>query len=391
MDNLTHTLFGLTLARTPLGRAGRGVTTALALASNAPDVDVVMSVRGNTSYLQWHRGPTHGVIGVVALGLLVAFLVRLGQRIADRYEMRTPGAASEAEAPLAMLIAASMVAVVCHILMDFPTSYGTRLLSPFDWHWFATDLMPIVDVYLIIILVAGLLFGSASTAARRRNAAIVLVLMGANYSVRAVARYQAISLAPRVFGPTWPQRCDGGAHDDRALVAVWPREKVFTPPVPTSLEGATAPSTSLRASSRCLVEVAAMPSFFSPFRWRLVAQMSNAYELHDVDVLDARVRRPAGAEETPWRIGVRFPNIWTPPVKSAAAARVPQVFLGFSRFPAARSFTDRATGETTARWADVRFVTGLSIDQMQNPFFSATVRLDRDGRVIDQKLGPPSR
>jgi hypothetical protein len=60
MDNLTHTLFGLTLARTPLGRAGRGVTTALVLASNAPDADIVMTARGNASYLQWHRGPTHG-------------------------------------------------------------------------------------------------------------------------------------------------------------------------------------------------------------------------------------------------------------------------------------------------------------------------------------------
>jgi len=34
MDNLTHTLFGLTLARTPLGRSGRGVTMALVLASS---------------------------------------------------------------------------------------------------------------------------------------------------------------------------------------------------------------------------------------------------------------------------------------------------------------------------------------------------------------------
>jgi inner membrane protein len=381
MDNLTHTLFGLTLARTPLGRAGRGVTTALALASNAPDIDVVMTARGNASYLEWHRGPTHGVIGVVALGLLVAALVRIGQRIADRYQLRRPAASAETEAPLRMLIVASIIGVVCHILMDFPTSYGTRLLSPFDWHWFAIDLMPIVDVYLIIILVAGLVFGAPSPAARRRNAAIVLVLMAANYGVRAVARYQAISLAPRVFGATWPQRCDGGAHDDRALVSTWPRAVNMTPATGT-------PSTSLRAS-RCLVEVAAMPSFFSPFRWRLIAQMSNAYELHDVDVLDSRLRRPAGADETPWRVSVRFPNVWTPAVTAAAAAHIPQVFLGFSRFPAARSFTDRATGETTVRWADVRFVTGLSIEAMQNPFFSANVRLDRDGRIIDQRLGLP--
>src|SRR6185437_5089038 len=133
-------------------------------------------------------GPTHGVIGVVALGVLVPFLVRLGQRIVDR-RGRPPG--EEAEAPLGMLIAVSIIAVVCHILMDLPTSYGTRLLSPFDWHWFAIDLMPIVDVYLIVIMIAGLLFGASSPEARRRNAAIVLVLMAANYSVRAVARYQA--------------------------------------------------------------------------------------------------------------------------------------------------------------------------------------------------------
>jgi len=369
MDNLTHTLFALTLARTPLGRAGRGTATALVLASSAPDIDVVMTARGTASYLQWHRGPTHGLLGVLALGAIVALLVRAGQRLVDR---RGPRPADDPEAPFGMLLAASMIAVLCHVLMDFPTSYGTRLLSPFDWHWFATDLLPIVDVYLIIILVAGLLFGSASAAARRRNAAIVLVLMAANYSVRAVARHQAIGLAPRVFGPTWPQRCDGGGHDDQALLSVWPREVNTTP----------------ATGSRCLVEVAAMPSFFSPFRWRLVAQMSNAYEMHDVDVLDARLRRPPEAGEAPWRVVVRYPNQWTPAVQTAAAASIPQVFLGFSRFPAARWVRDPRTAETTVRWVDVRFVAGLTIDQRARAgLFGATVRLDRDGRVLDQQLG----
>ena len=166
MDNLTHTLFGLTLARTPLGRSGRGVTTALVLASNAPDADIVMTARGNAAYLQWHRGPTHGPLGVIALGVLVAVLVRAGQRVVDR---RGPRPADDPEAPLGMLIAASIIGVVCHILMDFPTSYGTRLFSPFDWHWYATDLMPIVDVYLIVILVAGLLFGKIGRASCRER------------------------------------------------------------------------------------------------------------------------------------------------------------------------------------------------------------------------------
>ena len=116
--------------------------------------------------------------------------------------------------------------------------------------------------------------------------------------------------------------------------------------------------------------------------------MSNAYEMHDVDVLDARLRRPPEAGEAPWRVAVRFPNQWTPTVRTAAMAPIPQVFLGFSRFPAARSFTDRATGETTVRWADMRFATGLTIDQRARNLFTVTVRLDREGRVIEQTLGP---
>src|SRR5882672_5895940 len=90
MDNLTHTLFALTLARTSLGRAGRGTTTALVLASNAPDLDILMTARGNASYLQWHRGPTHGLLGVLALGAIVALLVRAGQRLVDRRGARPP-------------------------------------------------------------------------------------------------------------------------------------------------------------------------------------------------------------------------------------------------------------------------------------------------------------
>src|SRR5207245_2808175 len=60
LDNLTHSLFALTLSRTRLASAGRGTTAALLLASNAPDIDIVTLAGGTASYLKWHRGPTHG-------------------------------------------------------------------------------------------------------------------------------------------------------------------------------------------------------------------------------------------------------------------------------------------------------------------------------------------
>jgi len=85
LDNVTHTLFGATLARTPLARAGRGTTAALLLASNAPDIDIVAALGGGSiKYLEWHRGPTHGPLGVVVLAVVTAAIVSVGRRFYDR-------------------------------------------------------------------------------------------------------------------------------------------------------------------------------------------------------------------------------------------------------------------------------------------------------------------
>ena len=386
MDNLTHTLFGLTLARTALGRAGRGTTAALVIASNAPDVDIVATASGALTYLRWHRGPTHGPIGLIGLGLATASFVWLWYDGPARLKFRRLQArrrngeqgppdrdvVSRSRPSFSMLAVVSMIGVLMHVLMDLPTSYGTRPLSPFDWHWYATDWMPVVDIYLLMALAAGLAFGRTAPAVRRHNALIVLILMAANYGVRGVAHHQALVLAPRLFGPTLPQHC-GPPVSTAPIVDRWPR------PAPRAW---TAP-----AGHRCLVEIAAIPTFLSPFRWRVLAQMSNAYEIRDLNVLDSRLSDPAS--DVSWRVRVRYPNLWTPAVERAATTRLGQVFLGFSRFPAARWTVD-GNGITTVRWDDLRFTgTALSADQPLRPpsLFSATVRIDAAGRVIEERLG----
>jgi len=360
LDNLTHTLFALTLARTPLGRAGRGTTAALVIASNAPDVDVVTLSRGAASYLQWHRGPTHGPVGIVGLGFASAGAVWLWNR------RRRGGTAAEPAAPFALLVAVAAIGVLLHILMDLPTSYGTRLLSPFDWHWFAVDWMPIIDVYLLIALAAGLLFGRGSEAARRRNAAIVIALMAGNYGVRAAAHHRALAEAPRVFGPTLPSPCAPTPEEEVRLIDRWPR------PLPRTDAG----------GRRCLVEMAALPSL-SPFTWRIVTRTSNSYELSTVNLLDP----PAGS--APWRVNRRVPNVWTEAARRAAETHVAQIVLGFSRFPAVRSFVDPA-GVTTARFSDMRFAGGL-ISVNQPTFrvepFTLVVRVAADGRILSEAFG----
>jgi membrane-bound metal-dependent hydrolase YbcI (DUF457 family) len=379
MDNLTHSLFALTLARTPLGRAGRGATTALVLASNAPDVDIVATVGGTLGYLEWHRGPTHGPFGVVLLGLAAAALVWFGRWIVDSRraaEYRSFGS----------LAAVSIVGVLGHVLMDLPTSYGTRLLSPFLWRWYGFDLMPIIDPYLLAALAAGLLAGRGSAAWRGRHAAIVLVFMMANYGVRAYSHGRALDIAPQAFGPALPAPCDEGRHEgDRESNAPmpwidrWPRDRA----------GETRSGPQPLRAARCLIELAAFPDFLSPFRWRLLAHTSSAYEIRDVDILDRRAQGPASSDDAPWRLSLHVPNHWTPAVHRAAASEVGRVFLGFSRFPAVRTTTH--AGVTTVRWDDLRFNPRPRPRPQNDPrgsFFSATVRINQAGVVIEQTLGP---
>jgi membrane-bound metal-dependent hydrolase YbcI (DUF457 family) len=376
LDNLTHSLFGATLARTPLSRAGRGTTAALLLASNAPDIDILATAGGAVKYLEWHRGPTHGPLGVVGLGVITAAIVWLGRRWYDRRRgAHAPDEHAAADRPVnasfGMLVVVSIVGIVLHVLMDLPTVYGTRLLSPFSWQWYALDWMPIVDVYLLVALGIGLL-GRPTPAQRRAKAAFVLLLMATNYGVRAAAHRQALELAPRLFGPTLPQPCEG-PPPQRMVFESWP-----------------APVSATRADGkRCLVEMAATPSFTSPFRWRIIARLSNAYEMHDIDILDQRFRDPDSESDVPWRLTLRYPNVWTPTVQAAATSHVGQVFLGFSRFPAARSAVD-GNQVTTVRWTDVRFAGGpLALDQpgVRSSMFTATVRIAPDGTILEQFLG----
>jgi len=378
LDNLTHSLFGATLARTPLARAGRGTTAALVLASNAPDVDILATAGGAVKYLEWHSGMTHGPIGVVGLAIISAALVWIGRRFYDRRWPPDRAAAAAAEpalardASFAMLVAVSIIGVLLHVLMDLPTSYGTRLLSPFDWHWFAVDWMPIVDIYLLMALVIGL-FRRPTPAQKRAKAAFVLLLMATNYGVRGAAHHRALAVAPRLFGPTLPPPCDPPPAST-SLVDKWPRAALPSIPLP---------------GKRCLVEIIAMPSFTSPFAWRIVAQMSNAYEIHDIDLLQRRYRDPERGSDAPWRLTVRYPNVWTPAARQAADTHLGQVFLGFSRMPAARSAVD-PHGDTTVRWTDMRFAGGaVGLDQSASRAvpFTASVRIAADGHVIEEKLG----
>ncbi len=374
MDNVTHTLFGATLGRTSLGRAGRGITATLIIASNIPDIDFAAAAGGSVRYLQWHRSVTHGPLGILGLGALSAVIVHVGRRVIGKHLSETTlvGERSpDVEAPLHLLLVAGVVGVLFHVLMDLPTAYGTRVLSPFSWRWYGLDWMPIIDLYLLIVLGSGLFLGRLSREARQRNATIVFTFVAALYGVRGYMHHEAMDLAPRLFGPALPPRCDPASSAEPVLDS-WPKP-VPSPAAPTR---------------RCLVEIAALPTFASPFDWRIIAHMSNSFEIHDVNLLDGRLRE-GGGDAVFWRQTIRYPNIWTDDVHRAATTHLGQIFLGFSRFPAARTARDSA-GAATVRFTDMRFVGGPFLNDTPvrriQPF-TATIRFDAAGTLVSERLG----
>jgi hypothetical protein len=247
--------------------------------------------------------------------------------------------------------------------MDLPTIYGTRLLSPVDWHWFAVDWMPIVDVYLLAVLAAGLWIGRRSERRAAICAAAVLLLVGANYGLRATAHARALTAAERWL----PPRCVDAAPGfwlDR-----WPQS---APPVRDNARAANA---------TCLVDLAALPSFVSPFKWRIVARSAQQYDVADIDLwVEGGGRLPA-------------PQFASLPAAPRAAdfrghptSRVARVFLDFARFPTETSRTD--AGTTTIQWQDVRFLRppvqpGRGVPDL----FTASIRIAADGRIVDEGLG----
>ncbi|MGH9145650.1 MAG: metal-dependent hydrolase [Vicinamibacterales bacterium] len=341
MDNLTHSLCALTLAQTPLKRAGRGTTLTLLLASNAPDSDVVVGLaRGGEAYLSAHRGSSHGPLGILTLAVVVATLIYVARR-----RGRPP-------TPFFKLVGIALVGTLGHVLMDLPTSYGTRLFSPFDSTWYAVDLMPIIDVYLLGLLAIGLIAGRMTVAFGGHVAVAVLVLMGVNYAFRTVLHTMALGRA-------------GGNRTD--VVSSWPDAP--RPKLPNDYSCPAEP---------CTLEIAAIPTFVSPFSWRIIRQLPNGYDIREMDLL-AGVERPIA-----W-----LPNDSAPAVDAARQGPATRSFLAFSRFPTARVRTH--DDETVVRIFDVRFLDApLSEGEEElrgGGLFGVRVRIDRHGRILDDRLG----
>ncbi len=173
MDPVTHTLVGATLAGTGLRRKTALGTATLLLAANAPDIDVIAYVWGNTEAVWFRRGVTHGVVAMVVLPFVVTGLMIAWDRLVRKGRARK----STPLVPGRVLFLATL-AIATHPLLDFLNSYGMRFLAPLSSRWFYGDTLFIIDPWVWAGLAAGLWAGRRST--RGPKAALICVAIYAS-------------------------------------------------------------------------------------------------------------------------------------------------------------------------------------------------------------------
>lgn len=146
MDNVCHTLVGAALAQAGLKKRSPLATVTLLIAANLPDLDVVSLAWGSVAGLGFRRGWTHGVLALPIWPFLLAWaVVRFDQTFTKRGARFWP------------LVGVAAVGVASHPLLDLLNTYGVRLLMPFSDRWFYGDTLFIVDVWVWIMLAAGVL------------------------------------------------------------------------------------------------------------------------------------------------------------------------------------------------------------------------------------------
>jgi inner membrane protein len=161
MENLSHTLLGLSLAKAGLERATPLATATLIISSNLPDVDVIVRARGALAYLEHHRGFTHSFAGLAVLAAALTLVLVYFDR---KFRLRRDTFRRPIRPARIFLIA--YLGGLGHLFMDFTNNYGARPLLPFSGRWFYGDIVFVVDPWVWLILGSAAVWLTATSSLR---------------------------------------------------------------------------------------------------------------------------------------------------------------------------------------------------------------------------------
>lgn len=201
MDNATHTLTGLMLARTGLNRVAPQATAALLLSSNLPDADILYTVGGAWNYLHFHRHWTHGLPMVPVMALLNVLLLWLFAQAAKTWK---PALAGKWKTGWVWTYLISVLGLLLHVLYDATNAYGVRAALPISADWYSLNLFFVVDPVILAVLLLAIAAPAISAMVSseiggkkttgRGWAVFALVLILAYGGWRAILRERALAI-----------------------------------------------------------------------------------------------------------------------------------------------------------------------------------------------------
>ena len=351
MDNLTHTLVGLTAARAGLERLSPGATGLCVLAANSPDSDIVVLAFGDRwDFLQHHRGITHAVVGVVGLAILLPLIFYLVDLLWAKFRKRPPNV------KLKGLLIASFIVSATHPLLDWTNNYGIRFWLPWDPQWSYGDLVFIVDPYIWLILGgAAFLLGAKTKPLKFIWAAIAAVL-----TFLVVASPRSSNLPnPPLIAVLWVVALVAfiilfvkGARERwgskiafvafALVICYWGLLSVAH--WRAIVRGGEEAARLAGSNGEVVARIAAMPTLANPFRWDCVFETDRAMYRFNLGLIGDVQSGNA----------VRYEK--TPELKERVSQQRPaQVFLGFARFPVMQLAEPDCTTQTLVQLADLRY------------------------------------
>jgi inner membrane protein len=354
MDNLTHSLVGLTAAKAGLEKLSPGATALCLLSANAPDADIVVLAFGDRWDFQHHRGITHAIVGVISLAILLPLIFYSVDRLWSRFRNRPP------TVRLQGLMLVSFIVSATHPLLDWTNNYGIRFLLPWSQKWSYGDLIFIVDPYLWLILGGAAFLLTAQTRVFKFMwagiAAVLTFLVVASPRSSMLPHPWLIAVLWIMVLLTlivlfvinaherWGKRIAFAAF---ALVLCYWTVLAFAH-ARALARGSEEATRVASANGEVVGRLAAMPRLANPFRWDFVFDTDRATYRFDVGVIErtsigntVRYAKPTGELKAA--------------LDAIAQQKPVRVFLGFARFPVLQLSDHDCVTRTLVQLADLRY------------------------------------
>lgn len=328
MENVTHTLAGLMIARSGFDHRVERAAFMVMIAANLPDIDGA-PIFWPARYIEWHRGYLHSL----ALAPLMALIPPLLFWAIKRQRITL------------WSYTACLAGVLSHVLLDWTNIYGIRLLLPFSGRWMHLDMTDLLDPWIWAVLFLAL-------------------------AAPALARLVGSEIASSRRMKSGPQR--GWAWF--ALIALLSYEGVRY----TAHERALAEMGAHLVNGVIPKRVSVLPRGTTPMLWKGVAEGSSAEAGAFVTITPIDLNEPY--DPTAGRVDYSaLPVSGTnPAIEAARATHEFRIFADFNQLPFWK-VTPSADG-TLVELIDLRFGTP------QHPGFEASATVDATGGVHNPKV-----